>query len=54
MYTISISIFVYRYWLPGRPVIMRGIAKDWPIRRAWTKENLTDTYGDLQGENGLV
>jgi hypothetical protein len=46
--------FYYDYLLAGKPVILRGLAKDWNVRTAWTKENLKKTYGDMSLTSGPI
>jgi hypothetical protein len=33
------------YYVPGRPVLLRGLARSWPIREAWGKDNLLARHG---------
>lgn len=37
--------FLRDFLKPGRPVLMRGAAKDWPWSQTWTKRNFLMTHG---------
>ena len=56
--TLRINItaleFYEQYWLPGKPLMLRGLARDWPIRTAWAKDQLLKTYGNIKVGTGPV
>ena len=41
---VSIETFQRRYELPGKPVVITGMMKDWNARKKWTIERLTKKY----------
>jgi hypothetical protein len=51
---ITASEFYHQYLMPGRPVILRGAALDWPARDAWTKPGLLSRYGKLKVSTGAT
>ena len=44
---ITAEEFYQDYLLPGRPLILRGFAKHWRLRREWTRKELIKRYGRL-------
>lgn len=54
--SISAEDFYTQYLLPGRPVMLRGLAarQKWAVRQKWTKENLLKQYGSLRVMTGPV
>lgn len=31
----------------GKPVILRGLARDWPLRQRWTRKAMKERFGDI-------
>jgi hypothetical protein len=46
--------FYHKYWLPGRPLILRGYADEWNMRKEFKRENLLEKYGGLFVDTGPV
>ncbi|GAB3920874.1 cupin-like domain-containing protein [Mucilaginibacter myungsuensis] len=44
--TISREDFVKHYLKPRRPLVIKGLTKDWPARDKWTPEYLKQVVGD--------
>ena len=44
--TISPSDFVENYLKPRRPLVIKGLTKDWPARDKWTPEYLKEVVGN--------
>ena len=42
---ISVEEFRERYAIPGIPVLLEGLADDWPARRLWTFDFFRQNYG---------
>src|SRR3982751_6246745 len=43
----SRDVFEARYLRPGRPVILKNVAADWPLPPSeWTFERVAERYGD--------
>ena len=40
--------------MTGRPLVLRGFAKDWNLRKAWTKDALLAKYGEMGFTTGPV
>ena len=51
---LSPEEFYHKYYLKNRPVVMRGMAKDWRFRKAWSAANLTKNYGELMFKTGAI
>lgn len=45
---ISSEEFFDEYVRSGKPVVLRGFAKQWPAFTAWTDEYLVEQYGDME------
>ena len=45
---ITAEEFYTHYLLPGRPLLLRGFAKDWRISKEWTLNQLLQRYGTLE------
>ena len=43
---ISVEEFWARYAIPGVPVVLEGLAEDWPARNLWTFDFFREHYGD--------
>lgn len=41
------AVFFRDFYLRNRPVIIRGLASDWPQRDAWSREALVQNFGSL-------
>jgi len=52
--TISADDFYTNYVMAGRPLVLRGFAKDWNVRKAWTKDALLAKYGEMGFTTGPV
>lgn len=44
--TISAADFQQKYLKPRRPLVIKGLTKDWPAREKWTPEYLKQVVGD--------
>ena len=44
---ISAEEFISEFVLKSKPVVLRGVASDWALRRRWTKQHFTEKYGDV-------
>jgi len=40
--------FLREFYAPGRPLLLRGAASDWPMRRAWARPQLLAQHGMLR------
>ena len=40
--------FLREFYAPGRPLLLRGAALDWPMRRAWARQQLVVQHGMLR------
>lgn len=45
---LSSSAFIEEYLKPGRPVVMRNFARDWPALRKWDYAYLKQGCGDVE------
>ena len=45
--TISPEDFKKNYLKPRKPLIMKGLSKDWPAREKWSLEYFKQIAGDL-------
>jgi hypothetical protein len=45
---LSAEEFRARYAIPGVPVVLEGLADDWPARRLWTLEFFKQNYGAVE------
>ena len=52
--TITPDDFFSKYVLPGRPLVLRGFARDWRLRKAWAKDALLAKYGKMGFTTGPV
>lgn len=48
--TLSSEEFLDRHYAPGRPVVIRGVARDWAALSRWTPEYLADRVGSAEIE----
>ena len=46
--TISREDFLKNYLEPKRPLVIKGLTKDWPAREKWTTEYLKSIAGDVE------
>ena len=46
-FNITAEEFYRNYLLPGRPLLLRGFAKNWTLRKQWTRKQLIKRYGRL-------
>lgn len=46
--TISREDFLKNYLEPKRPLLIKGLTKDWPAREKWTTEYLKSIAGDVE------
>lgn len=44
---ISVEEFRARYAVPGVPVLLEGLAEEWPARRLWTFDFFKQNYGGI-------
>jgi hypothetical protein len=51
---LTANDFFIQYWLPHRPVILRGMAKNWSVRQAWQRGSFGAKYGELDFETGAI
>jgi len=49
--TIAGKLFRQKYWNKS-PVIIRGMADEWPAIKKWKKEYLVEKFGDIQTQIG--
>jgi hypothetical protein len=42
--------FFEAYYFSNRPVLLRGLADDWPALRRWSPKFFTETFGDVEVE----
>lgn len=40
--------FLKKYWSVSKPVVLAGVAKDWPATNKWTIEHFRDVYGNQE------
>ena len=52
--TITPDDFYKKYVMAGRPLVLRGFAEDWKLRRAWAKDALLAKYGEMRFTTGPV
>ena len=45
---ISAKEFAEKYVLPRKPIVLRGVVKQWPAFELWTDEYLSEKYGDME------
>ena len=45
---LSYQEFMDKYEYGSKPVIIRGVADDWPARKEWKIKNLIQKYGDAK------
>ncbi|MEW6282331.1 MAG: cupin-like domain-containing protein [Candidatus Eremiobacterota bacterium] len=45
---LSAQEFTRDYALPNRPVVLEGLARDWPASTRWTPEFFAERYGHLR------
>jgi len=45
---LSREDFIEHYLKPGKPVVMRNFAKDWPALKKWSYDYLKKTCGDVK------
>jgi hypothetical protein len=43
---LSLDAFVEEYLKPGRPVVLSGVAREWPAVKKWSPRFFADNYGD--------
>ena len=43
---MSVEEFIERFEKPGRPVIIQGIADEWPGKSEWQIKRLVERFGD--------
>jgi hypothetical protein len=43
--TLPASLFLSSFVVPSRPVLLRGLARHWPVREAWALNSLLDRHG---------
>jgi hypothetical protein len=48
--TLSAHDFLRRFVVPARPVLLRGLARRWPVRRAWRRAGFERRHGHLMAE----
>jgi len=49
---LTVEEFIEKYEKPGLPVIISGIARDWPATQNWTKEKLLERHGETKFRTG--
>ena len=42
--------FLKQYWSVGKPVVLAGVAKDWPASKKWSIEHFKNNYGQQEIE----
>lgn len=45
---ISPQDFADKYVLQRKPIVLRGVVKEWPAYKLWTDEYLSEKYGDME------
>jgi len=45
---ISAKDFAEKYVLSRKPIVLRGVVKQWPAFELWTDEYLSEKYGDME------
>ena len=46
--TISSADFRNQYYLPGKPLVIKGLAKNWPAYQKWNWDFFIDIVGDKE------
>jgi len=42
------KVFMEKYMLPRKPLVFRGVAREWPAFEKWTDSYLKENYPDLE------
>lgn len=45
---VSADVFLNLFYAPGHPVVIEGLAADWPAVQQWTPERLAQKVGDAE------
>ena len=45
---ISPKDFAEKYVMKRKPIVLRGVAKEWPAFNLWTDEYLSEKYGNME------
>jgi len=43
---LSLEEFMVEYLIPNKPVVITDVVTKWPAFQKWSKENLTEKYGE--------
>jgi hypothetical protein len=49
---LSVEDFIEKYQIPNKPVIIEGLADDWPAMSKWSFKYFYEKYGDVEFEVG--